>query len=77
MGRVIKIQKVLGVLAKNVEINVQPGLIDSMFIAHELSMSLPETKQILRTMEEMGFVQSNLEADYSLITSAGLASLHA
>ncbi|NOR25435.1 MAG: hypothetical protein GQ542_13815 [Desulforhopalus sp.] len=77
MSRTIKIQKVLGVLAKNVEINIQPGLVDSTCIADKLNMTLSETKQILKIMDGMGFVQSNMEADYSLITSAGLTSLHA
>jgi len=76
MYRANQIQKVLELLARNIATNVQPNLVDSMQIARELDLSVAETKQILTTMHEMGVIESNMEADYSLITRAGLNSLH-
>ncbi len=76
MRRTVQIQKVLGVLAKNVEKHILPELVDSPCIADELEITLSETKIILRTMDQMGFIQSNMEANYSLITTEGLSRLY-
>ncbi len=76
MRRTVQIQKVLGVLAKNVEKNILPELVDSTFLADELEITLSETKIILKTMDQMGFIQSNMEANYSLITTEGLSRLY-
>ncbi len=67
-----RIQKVLEVFAKNVEINVRPDLVNSMCIADELDISIAETKQLLTTMNGMGYIKSSIETDYSLITREGL-----
>jgi predicted transcriptional regulator len=75
MSRRVKIQKVLEILAQNIEKNVQPDLVDSTHIAGELNMTISETKQIIKTMQEMGVIESSVEADYSLITRAGLESV--
>lgn len=76
MRRTVQIQKVLGVLAKNVEKNILPELVDSTCLAAELEITLSETKIILKTMDQMGFIQSNMEANYSLITTEGLSRLY-
>ena len=75
MCRASQIQKVLEILAKNVETNIQPDLVDSVCIASELNLTISETKQILKTMHDMGVIVSNMETEYSLITWAGLNSL--
>jgi DNA-binding IclR family transcriptional regulator len=75
MYRANQIQKVLTLLAKNAESKVQPDLVDSVRIAKELSLTVSETKQILKTMHEMGVIESNMETEYSLITRVGLNSL--
>ena len=75
MYRANQIKKVLELLAKNVETKVRPELVDSAYIANVLNLSISETKQIITTMNEMGVIESNMEADYSLITRAGLNRL--
>jgi DNA-binding IclR family transcriptional regulator len=75
MYRANQIKKVLEILAKNVETRVRPELVDSAYIANVLNLTISETKQIITTMNEMGVIESNMEADYSLITRAGLNRL--
>lgn len=75
MYRANQIKKVLELLAKNVETRVRPELVDSAYIANVLNLTISETKQIITTMNEMGVIESNMEADYSLITRAGLNRL--
>lgn len=75
MYRANRIQKVLEILAENVAANVQPDLVDSERIAQKLNLSISETKQILKAMQDMGVIESNMETEYSLITRAGLSSL--
>ncbi|MGB3211792.1 MAG: hypothetical protein WBB19_13895 [Desulforhopalus sp.] len=70
-----QIEKVLKILARNVETSVQPNLVQSAQIAGELNLTLSETKQILKIMHGMEVIESNMETDYSLITRAGLTSL--
>lgn len=75
MYRAIQIRKVLELLAKNVETKVEPNLVGSMQIANELNLTLSETKQILKTMDEMGVIESNMDAEFSLITRVGFKRL--
>ena len=75
MSRRVKIQKVLEILAQNIEKSAQPDLVDSTRIAGELNMTISETKQIIKTMQEMGVIETSVEADYLLITRAGLESV--
>lgn len=75
MYRAKQIKKVLELLAKNAESKVQPDLVDSGRIADELKLTIAETKQILKTMHEMGVIESNMENEYSLITRVGLNRL--
>lgn len=77
MCRSRKMNRVLQLLAKNVESNTKPGLVKSNIIADELAISLSETRQILKTMQSMGTIQVSVDADYSLITARGLTSLQA
>ena len=75
MCRTNQIKKVLELLAKNVETRIRPELVDSAYIANVLNLTISETKQIITTMHGMGVIESNIEADYSLITRAGLNRL--
>ena len=75
MCRANQIQKVLELLAKNIKTRVRPDLVDSVHIANVLDLTISETKQIITTMHEMGVIESNMEAEYSLITRAGLNRL--
>ncbi len=70
-----QIHKMLELLAKNAEARVRPDLVDPGCIANELNLTISETKQILKTMHEMGVIESNMEAEYSLITRLGLNRL--
>ncbi len=75
MCRDIHIRNILKLLANNVIESVHPNLVDSVRIADELNLTMPETQQILKTMHHKGIIQSNTETKYSLITKAGLDSL--
>lgn len=76
MQRTNKIKNILKILASNAQTNAQPGVVDSSLISKNLNIPLPETKQLLTTMNEMGVIESNIDRDYSLITSIGLQRLH-
>ncbi len=75
MYRANQIKKVLELLAENVATKVQPDLVDSVQIAKELQLTVSETKQILKTMHDMGVIESNMDAEYSIITRLGLSRL--
>ncbi len=76
MCRSDHIQHVLKILARNAKDNVSPGLMESVDIADKLNLSLTETKQILWSMNEKGFIECNMEVDYSLITQQGFRKLN-
>ncbi|MFW2368834.1 MAG: hypothetical protein ACN4GW_20650 [Desulforhopalus sp.] len=76
MQRTNKIKNILEILASNAQSSAQPGVVDSSLISENLNIPLPETKQLLTTMNDMGVIESNIDRDYSLITSSGLQSLH-
>ena len=75
MYRANQIKKVLELLAENVATKVQPDLVDSVQIANALQLTVSETKQILKTMHDMGVIESNMDAEYSIITRLGLNKL--
>ena len=75
MYRTNQIKKVLELLAKNVATKVQPDRVDSVQIADELQLTVSETKQLLKTMHDMGVIESNMDAEYSIITRMGLNRL--
>jgi len=76
MCRSDRVQHVLKILARNAKDNVSPGLMESVDIAYKLNISLTETKQILWSMNEKGFIECNMEVDYSLITQQGFRKLN-
>lgn len=77
MSRTNKMMNILQLLARNVASNKKPELVDSSFIASELNLTLAETRGLLRAMDIEGVIQSNIEAEYSLITMTGLNSVNA
>jgi DNA-binding IclR family transcriptional regulator len=65
-----KIQ-VLHILSENLK-NPQPQLVRSNDIASQLNMSIPETHLLLKVMNDMGVIESNVDHQLSLITQEGL-----
>jgi len=74
MSLLDKKQQVLEVLAENLS-NPQPQVVNSELIADKLKMSTKDTCQLLKIMNEMGVVVSDLEGQYALITKEGLNSM--
>lgn len=68
--------RVLGILRENLK-NPQPQVVAIEKIAQDLQLSLDETRQLLRRMDEAGEIESDMEAHYSLITPIGLGRLTA
>ena len=69
----IKIQ-VLAILSENLK-KTQPQLVPSTIIAEQMNMRLPELQQILKSMEGVGEIESDLDLQYNLITKKGLRFL--
>ncbi len=67
--------QVLHILSENLK-NPQPQLIRSTDIADRLNLSLSETQLLLKVMNDMGVIESNVDAHLSLITQEGLHYLH-
>lgn len=67
--------KILSILCKNLK-NPQPHVVDIETIAAAIKLSLKETRQLLLRMDHDGEIQSDMDGNYSLITPAGLSSLH-
>lgn len=65
-----KIQ-VLHILSQNL-CNPSPQLVDSDEIANRLNISLKETYLLLKIMNDMGVIESNVDNRLSLITQKGL-----
>ncbi len=65
-------RKILGVLMENIASNKYPGLVDSTTIAEKLNLSEAETKRVIRSMSEMGVIESDEEIQHSLITREGI-----
>ncbi len=65
-------RKILSILAANVANNKNPELVDSVTIAEKIHTNLTETQGIMRSLNEAGFIESDLEAHYSLITLKGM-----
>lgn len=74
MSILTKKQQVLEVLVENLN-NPQPQVVHSELIADKLEMSVKDTCQLLKIMNEMGVVVSDLEGQNALITREGLNSL--
>ncbi len=67
--------QVLHILNENLK-NPEPQLVRSNDIANQLNLSLPETQLLLKIMNDMGVIESNIEGHLSLITSKGLHYLN-
>ena len=74
MSILAKKQQVLEVLVENLK-NPQPQVVNSELIANKLQMSTKDTCQLLKVMNELGVVVSDLEGQNALITREGLNSL--
>ena len=67
--------QVLHILSQNLN-NPQPQLVRSSDIASQLNLSLPETHLILKVMNDLGVIESNVDHQLSLITRKGLQVLN-
>lgn len=63
--------KFLAILAENSR-KPSPEVVDSDMIAHRLNMSKMETQQMIRCLNDMGVIQSDIEGHRSLITQKGM-----
>lgn len=66
--------QILHILSNNLQ-NPSPQLIDSSTIASQLNISLSETHLLLKIMNDMGVIETNVDHRLSLITRAGLQHL--
>lgn len=66
--------QILRILGDNLK-NPQPQVVDSENIANKLHIQVSETRSLLRVLEQNGAVVTDLEGQYSLITSKGLVLL--
>lgn len=67
-------QQVLEILVENLK-NSQPQVVDSQLIAERLNMSMKDTCQLIKVMNETGMVISDIDGRKSLITREGLHCL--
>jgi len=67
--------QVLHILSQNLN-NPQPQLVNSSDIANQLKLSLLETQRLLKVMNNMGVIESNMDLQLSLITRKGLQYLN-
>lgn len=63
--------QVLNILSQNLN-NPNPELVTSNDIASQLNLSLSETHLLLKIMNDMGVIESNVDHHLSLITPKGL-----
>ena len=66
--------QVLHILSKNL-LNPNTQLVNSNDIAKQLNLSLPETYLLLKVMNDMGVIESNVDNQLSLITQKGMRYL--
>lgn len=66
MSRTNLIQKILEILDRNVETNIQHTFVEYIRIAKKLNLPLPETKHMLKIVHDMDIIESNIETEYSL-----------
>lgn len=67
--------QVLTILWENLK-ETHPQLVPSRTIAGQMNMSLPETQQVLKSMEGMGVIETDPDLQYNLITQKGLLWLN-
>jgi DNA-binding MarR family transcriptional regulator len=66
--------RILTLLSENLK-EIEPALVPSSAIAGRLNMTLPELRQVLKSMEGMGVIETDPDLQYNLITRKGLAWL--
>ncbi len=63
--------KFLSILAENSK-QPQPKVVYSEEIANRLNMNINETQQMIKYLNDMGVIESNIEGRLSLITQKGI-----
>ncbi len=63
--------QVLTILLENLK-ETHPQLVPSIAIADQMNMSLPETQQVLKSLEGFGVIETDPDLQYNLITQKGL-----
>ncbi len=63
--------QVLAILSANLR-NPQPQLVSTDTLAGNIGIQLPKLRQVLKTMDGMGIIQTDPDLQYSLITRKGL-----
>jgi len=65
-------RRVLSVLVDNIRRSRNPEVVDSNTIARTLNLSISEIKRVVKSMNGMGIIESDIEGQYSLITAKGI-----
>lgn len=63
--------KFLSILAENSR-RPCPEVVDSEVIAQRLNMKVQDTRQMIKCLNDMGVIQSDMEGKLSLITQKGM-----
>jgi len=63
--------KFLSILEENSR-RPNPALVDSATIASRLNMSLGQTREMIKCLNDMGVIESDFEGQLSLITQKGI-----
>ncbi|TKB06604.1 hypothetical protein [Desulforhopalus sp. IMCC35007] len=66
--------QVLVILSANL-CNPQPQLVSTATLAGKMDIQLTKLRQVLKTMDGMGLIQTDSDLQYSLITRKGLQYL--
>jgi len=67
---------ILQLLAENALKSSSPQVVASETIAGKLSMKLSDTQQLLRVLDEKGFITIDIDNQNSLITHQGIQQLN-
>jgi len=71
MSHFVSQMQLLSILAENSR-KPYPEVVDSESLAARLNLSLGKTREIVRCLDYMGVIQSDLEGRRSLITRKGI-----
>jgi DNA-binding IscR family transcriptional regulator len=63
--------QVLTILSENLR-NPKPQLVPTDSIAKKMDIQLPQLRQVLKTMDGMGIIQTDSDLQYNLITRKGI-----
>ena len=63
--------QVLAILSENLK-KTRPQLVSSIVIAEQMDMGLPQLRQVLKSMEGGGEIETDMDLQYNLITRKGL-----